>query len=51
MLVAFIPFTSTIAGIFPADPLASGAFEAHLLITGLLFHIQWTVCNKKTTGR
>jgi uncharacterized membrane protein len=46
MLVAFIPFTSTIAGIFPADPLASAVFEAHLLITGLLFHIQWRYATK-----
>jgi len=46
MLVAFIPFTSTIAGIFPGDPLASGVFEVHLLLTGVLFHFQWRYATK-----
>jgi uncharacterized membrane protein len=46
MLIAFIPFTSTIAGIFPADPVASAVFEIHLLLTGLLFHLQWRYATK-----
>src|SRR5208337_4418445 len=39
-------FTSTIAGIFPSNPLASAVFETHLLLTGLLFHIQWRYATK-----
>ena len=46
MLIAFIPFTSTIAGIFPSDPIASAVFETHLLLTGLLFHLQWRYATK-----
>jgi uncharacterized membrane protein len=46
MLIAFIPFTSTIAGIFPSNPLASAVFETHLLLTGLLFHLQWRYATK-----
>ena len=41
MFVAFIPFSSSIAGVFPANPLAAGVLEVHLLVTGLLFHFQW----------
>jgi len=41
MFIAFIPFSSSIAGVFPANPLAAGVLEVHLLITGLLFHLQW----------
>ena len=41
MLIAFIPFSSSIAGVFPENPLAAGVLEVHLLITGLLFHYQW----------
>jgi uncharacterized membrane protein len=41
MFVAFIPFSSSIAGVFPTNPLAAAVLEVHLLLTGLLFHLQW----------
>jgi len=41
MFIAFIPFSSSIAGVFPTNPLAAAVLEVHLLITGLLFHLQW----------
>jgi len=41
MFIAFIPFSSSIAGVFPENPLAAEVFEIHLLVTGLLFHLQW----------
>lgn len=41
MFIAFIPFSSSIAGVFPTNPLAAGVLEVHLLLTGLLFHFQW----------
>jgi len=47
MFIAFIPFTSSIAGVFPKDPLAEIVFEIHLLITGLLFHLQWRYVTHK----
>ena len=47
MFIAFIPFTSYIAGIFPADTLAAIVFEVHLLITGMLFHLQWEYATRQ----
>jgi len=41
MFIAFIPFSSSIAGVYPTNPLAAGVLEVHLLITGLLFHLEW----------
>jgi uncharacterized membrane protein len=41
MFVAFIPFTSSIAGFFYTSRLAAAVFEVHLLIIGLMFHLQW----------
>ena len=41
MFVAFIPFTSSLAGFFYTSRLAAGIFEVHLLIIGLMFHLQW----------
>jgi uncharacterized membrane protein len=46
MFIAFIPFSSSIAGVFPANPLAAGVREVHLLLTGLLFHLQWRYVTK-----
>jgi uncharacterized membrane protein len=41
MFVAFVPFTSSLAGFFYSSRLAAAVFELHLLVTGLLFHLQW----------
>ena len=41
MFVAFIPFTSSLAGFFYGSRLAAGVFEIHLLVIGLLYHLQW----------
>jgi uncharacterized membrane protein len=41
MFVAFVPFTSSLAGFFYTSLLAAAVFEVHLLVTGLLFHLQW----------
>ena len=41
MFVAFIPFTSSLAGFFYGSLLAAAVFESHLLVVGLLFHLQW----------
>ena len=41
MFVAFVPFTSSLAGFFYTSRLAAGVFEVHLLIIGLMFHLQW----------
>jgi uncharacterized membrane protein len=41
MFVAFVPFTSSLAGFFNSSRLASAVFEIHLLVIGLLFHLGW----------
>jgi len=41
MFVAFVPFTSSLAGFFYSSRLAAGVFEIHLLIIGLLYHLGW----------
>jgi uncharacterized membrane protein len=41
MFVAFVPFTSSLAGFFYSSRLAAAVFEVHLLVIGLLFHLQW----------
>jgi len=41
MFVAFVPFTSSLAGFFYTTRLAAAVFEMHLLIIGLMFHFQW----------
>jgi TMEM175 potassium channel family protein len=41
MFVAFVPFTSSLAGFFYTSRLAAAVFEIHLLIIGLMFHLQW----------
>jgi uncharacterized membrane protein len=41
MFVAFVPFTSSLAGFFLSSRLAAAVFEIHLLVIGLLFHLQW----------
>lgn len=41
MFVAFVPFTSSLAGFFYTSRLAAAVFEVHLLIIGLMFHLQW----------
>jgi uncharacterized membrane protein len=41
MFVAFVPFTSSLAGFFYSSRLAAGVFELHLLVIGLFFHLQW----------
>jgi uncharacterized membrane protein len=41
MFVAFVPFTSSLAGFFYSSRLAAAVFEIHLLVIGLLFHLGW----------
>ena len=41
MFVAFVPFTSSLAGFFSSSRLAAAVFELHLLVIGLLFHLGW----------
>jgi len=41
MFVAFVPFTSSLAGFFLSSRLAAAVFEIHLLVIGLFFHLQW----------
>jgi uncharacterized membrane protein len=41
MFVAFVPFTSSLAGFFYNSRLAAAVFELHLLVIGLLFHLEW----------
>jgi len=41
MFVAFVPFTSSLAGFFYTSRLAAAVFEIHLLVIGLLYHLQW----------
>jgi uncharacterized membrane protein len=41
MFVAFVPFTSSLAGFFYSSRLAPAVFEIHLLVNGLLFHLGW----------
>ncbi|HXW99453.1 MAG TPA: TMEM175 family protein [Methanomicrobiales archaeon] len=41
MFVAFVPFTSSLAGFFYTSRLAAAVFEVHLLVIGLLYHVQW----------
>jgi len=41
MFVAFVPFTSSLAGFFYTSLLAAAVFEFHLLVIGLFFHLQW----------
>lgn len=42
MFVALVPFSTSLAGDYPNDPLASVVLEANLLIIGLLFYWQWS---------
>jgi uncharacterized membrane protein len=42
MFVALVPFSTSLAGDYPSDPLASSVLEANLLIIGLLFYWQWS---------
>ena len=46
MLVALVPFSTSLAGDYPDDPLASAVLEANLLVIGLLFYWQWAYACK-----
>ncbi len=46
MFVALVPFSTSLAGDYPDDPLASAVLEANLLVIGLLFYWQWAYACK-----
>lgn len=42
LFVALIPFSTDLVGDFPTYPICAFIFELNLLITGLLFYLQWS---------
>jgi uncharacterized membrane protein len=41
MFVALMPFSTSIVGDYPSEPLAKGFFDMNLFILGLLFYVNW----------
>ncbi|NYT11411.1 MAG: DUF1211 domain-containing protein [Methanomassiliicoccales archaeon] len=41
MFVALMPFSTSIVGDYPSEPLAKAFFDMNLFILGLLFYVNW----------